>query len=246
VLRNKGNLKTSVNIAIEWYKLPRNYKSLKAQTPWQALLYLNSHHNQNATAVIPENDGYSFVKVVCTSGFAIRWTVYQNVWHSHWGVTVITNGAGSSRNKKLCERCMRRIRCRVSITSSFLTAMKEEFHAYTDGFIMCSYLSWVSVHSSCHKDKRARWRKERPSLPRALSKISVPCKAAALAAASAASLLRRPVLPGTQQNKNESPVFRNGDSWLRISFAIGWSGEQLLRICRALKESVHMRLYWWG
>jgi hypothetical protein len=43
-------------------------------------------------------------------------------------------------------------RC-VSMTSSFLAALKEECHTCTDGLIMCKLLPWVLVHLSCHEDK---------------------------------------------------------------------------------------------
>jgi hypothetical protein len=74
------------------------------------------------------------------------------------------------------------------MTSSLLMDLKEEVHSCTDGLTARNLLPRGLVHSSCHEDITARWRKADTSLPRALSYVRGPCKAADLAAASAASL----------------------------------------------------------
>jgi hypothetical protein len=70
----------------------------------------------------------------------------------------------------------------------------------------------ILVHSSCHNDKTTQ-----QTLLRALLKTRILYKAAAT---SAALLPGRPVWPCTQQN-NRLPW----DTCIRISVAMGWSGE---------------------
>jgi hypothetical protein len=89
------------------------------------------------------------------------------------------------------------------MTSSLLMELKEEFHTRTDGFTARNLLSCVLVHSSCHEDITARWRKAETSLPRAVSDARGPSKAADLAAASLPS---RPLWPGIQQNTTDFPA----------------------------------------
>jgi hypothetical protein len=80
----------------------------------------------------------------------------------------------------------------------------------------------ILVHSSCHNDKTAQQRKMQTSLLRVLLKTRILYKAAAT---SAALLPGRPVWPCTQQNTTDFPALRRWGTCIRISVAMGWSGE---------------------
>jgi hypothetical protein len=55
-----------------------------------------------------------------------------------------------------------------------------------------------------------------------------------LAASSPNWLPLRPSWPGTQQNTTNFPDLRSLDTWITILIMMGWSGEQLFRLSKAL------------
>jgi hypothetical protein len=72
-----------------------------------------------------------------------------------------------------------------------------------DCFTIHNLLPGILVYSTCYEDKTEFRRKEQTTPPRAQSEARGPCKVAALAAASVASLSCRPVVRYQQNATDE-------------------------------------------
>jgi hypothetical protein len=83
--------------------------------------------------------------------------------HNFYLVHTFAAGVSSPHNKQPCVRHMGQI----------------WRHLNMDVFIMHNLLPWALVHSSCHGDKTAWWKKAWISLLQAQSDVRGPCKAAA-------------------------------------------------------------------